>query len=146
MDCINLKERFGDRYRVAYEESYKAEYGEDAYREDPALMIIPCRVGQIFPWGGSMLAVSVDGHAKVAGRLRRMPCCQVAQDGDDGTTLTFNVKAFDKIARIARPHRRPRLSPERRAELAACMREMNASCPVECELTAPECVSMAASV
>ena len=81
--------------------------------------------------------------SRVAGRLRRMPCCQVAQDGDDGTTLTFDVEAFNEIAR---PHRRPRLSPERRAELAACMREINASCPVECELTARESISVATPV
>ena len=27
MQCVNLKERFGERYRVEYEESYYAEYG-----------------------------------------------------------------------------------------------------------------------
>ncbi len=36
VDCINLREHFGDRYRVIWEESYHAEYGEGARVEDGA--------------------------------------------------------------------------------------------------------------
>ena len=51
-DCINLKEMFGDRYKVTYEESYYADHGETAYKEDPWLMILLCQHGHICPWGG----------------------------------------------------------------------------------------------
>jgi hypothetical protein len=37
MECINLKARFGKRYKVTYEESYFAEYGPHARKEDPWL-------------------------------------------------------------------------------------------------------------
>ena len=47
MDCINLKERFGDRFKVAYEESYYAQHGENARVEDPVYMIIPCKWGHL---------------------------------------------------------------------------------------------------
>ena len=84
MDCINLNRRFGGRYRVRYEESYFGEYGEHARVEDPAYMIIPCRYGHLYPGGGGLLAASVDGFPKIAGRLRRMKCRQIHQDGDSG--------------------------------------------------------------
>ena len=47
MDCINLKERFGDRFKVAYEESYYAQHGPNARVEDPVYMILLCRHGDI---------------------------------------------------------------------------------------------------
>ena len=34
-DCVDLKEHFGHKYRVAYEESYAAERGERAFARDP---------------------------------------------------------------------------------------------------------------
>ena len=75
--CINLKERFGRRFRIAYEESYCAERGDGARADDPWLMIVPCRYGHIFPYGSNLLAASVNAHSNVAGALRRLPCCRV---------------------------------------------------------------------
>lgn len=118
MDCTNLKERFGRRYRVEYEESYYAEHGDGARVEDPWLMIVPCRYGHVFPWGGSTLAASVDGYPKVAGRLRRLRCCRVVQDGDFGElTATFDVAEFPKVAKVMRPRRRRQISQQERERL-----------------------------
>ena len=64
--CINLKKRFGARYKVRCEESYRAEHGVSARAQDPWLMILLCQYGHIFPWGGSVLAASVDGHTSVS--------------------------------------------------------------------------------
>jgi len=52
--CINLKELLGRRYRVTYEESYRADHGPGARTADPWLMIVPCRYGHIFPHGGQL--------------------------------------------------------------------------------------------
>ena len=52
--CINLKERFGADYRIHREEG--ATIG------DPWGLLIPCRYGHIYPWGGDRLAASIDGH------------------------------------------------------------------------------------
>jgi len=118
--CINLRERFGRRYRVEYEESYFAEYGSHARVEDPAYMILLCKYGHIYPAGGNLLAASVDGHPIVANRLGRLPCCRVEQDGDFGElTVVFDVADFDTVARIMRPRRRRRLSAAHRDRLVA---------------------------
>jgi hypothetical protein len=116
--CINLKQRYGDLYRVTYEESYRGQYGPHARVEDPWLMIIPCKYGHLYPFGGTTLAASVDGHPNVAGMLRRLPCCRVHQDGDFGElTVVFDVVDFPKVAEIMKPRRRRVLSDEARQAL-----------------------------
>jgi hypothetical protein len=81
-------------------------------------MIVPCRYGHIFPHGGNTLAASVDGYPKVAGVLRRLPCCRVHQNGDDGElTVLFEVGDFAKVAKIMRPRRRRHVSPQKRDRL-----------------------------
>ena len=115
---INLKERFGRRYRVTYGESYYAEHGEKARVEDPVHMIIPCKYGHIYAAGEETLAAGVDGHPNVAGQLRRLKCCQVHQDGDLGElTVLFDVTDFAKVVKIMRPRRRRQLSEAERQRL-----------------------------
>ena len=120
MDCVNLKERFGKQYRVRYEESYYADHGERARGADTWLMILLCKYGHIFPHGGTTLAASVDGHTNVAGRMKRLSCCRVQQDGDDGElTVLFDVADFPKVAAVMRPRRRRRISQAERDRLRA---------------------------
>ena len=76
--CINLKERFGHHYRVAYEESYYAEYGPNARIEDPWLMVVLCEHGEICPWGGTTLAACTNKAGAVAKRLKSLPFTKVA--------------------------------------------------------------------
>jgi len=113
-ECINLKERFGDRCRVEYEESYYAEHGEHARTQDPWLMVILCQHGHICPWGGELLAACTNNRGAVAKRLAELPFTAVAQDGDDGVNVTFHVDQFDEVTTIMKPKRRRRLSPEQR--------------------------------
>lgn len=106
MDCINLKQTFGDRYKVTYEEG--------RYSTDPWLMIIPCQNGHICPWGGEDLAACTDYPGRVAGRLKRLSFTEVAQDGDDGANVVFHVKHFDQVAEIMKPRKKIRISEEER--------------------------------
>lgn len=110
MGCLNLKEQFGQRFKIEYAESYHADCGVRARLENPWLMILYCRNGHICPWGGSTLAACTKGNGPVANRLRKLPCTTVAQDGDDGVNALFDVADFDKVAAIMHPKRRKRLS------------------------------------
>lgn len=117
MDCIDLKERFGDRFRVTYEDSYYAQYGPNARTEDPWYMVIPCKWGHVYPAGPDTLAASVDGYPRIAARLKRLRCCRVHQDGDFGElTVLFDVVDFDKVAKIIRPHRKRRWTEEQKQQ------------------------------
>jgi len=122
MDCINLKERFGDRFKVDYEESYYAERSIRSV-EDPWLMILLCQRGHICPWGGSTLAACTKGAGSAAKRLKALPFVEVAQDGRDGTNVLFDVRDFDAVAKIMHPRRRRRLSEEQKRQSAKRLRK-----------------------
>lgn len=100
MDCVNLCADYGARYVVKFEESRQGR------ERDPWLMVLPCKIGHVFPWGGSKLAASVDGYPRLAKRIASLPTARVHQDGDDGTTIVFDVAQFDAVAKIMRPKRR----------------------------------------
>jgi hypothetical protein len=114
--CIDLKERFGRKYRVAYEASYEAERGRCARGHEPWLLIIPCRFGHIYPQGGELLAASTNHRGPIAHRLASLPCVRMLQDGDDGINVALNVEDFAKVARVMKPRRRRMLSSEKRVE------------------------------
>jgi len=116
-DCINLKEMFGEQFKVEYEESYYAERSRETV-EDPWLMVLLCENGHICPWGGSNLAACTNGSGSVAKRLKALPFTTVAQDGADGANVVFDVAHFDRVAEIMKPRRRRRLSPEARQRFA----------------------------
>ena len=125
-ECIDLLERFGEKFKIVKDESYHAEYGPNAWTHDPWYLQIRCRLGHIFPHGGSTLAVSLDGHPKIAKRLAALDCCQVYQHAEDGMTLLFDVADFKTVAKIVKPHRRAQLSEARKAELREQCHRMRA--------------------
>ena len=139
MQCVNLKERFGERYRVEYEESYYAEYGANPRTDDPWLMIIPCRNGHICPWGDDLLAACTNTANKVAAKLKRLPFTTVAQDGDDGANILFPAKHFNAVAKIMRPRRRRRMSAGQREKFVEAGRKFRFGHGAEGARGAPEC-------
>ena len=118
MKCINLKQRFGDRYKVAYEQSHYADHGAGTRTDDPWLQIIPCLHGHICPWGGDLLSACTDRRGPVAKHLAELPFTTLVQDGADGVNVTFNVAHFDEVAKIMKPRRRCRLSESQRQAAA----------------------------
>jgi hypothetical protein len=118
-ESINLRERFGKRYKVTYEESYQAQHGPRAWVDDPWLMIIPCRHGHIFPWGGDKLTASTDRRGGIAKSLMGLPGVAVHQDGSDGVTAVFPVERFDAVAALLIPRRRRVVSEAERERLRA---------------------------
>ena len=121
--CIDLKERFGDRYRVVYEESYGAECGKSGRAHDPWLLTLPCRYGCIYVQGRQYLGVSTTHRGPIANRLLALPCVRLVQDGDDGVNAIFHVDDFDQVAGIMLPKRRRKLSDEQRAEQVERLRD-----------------------
>jgi len=118
--CINLKKKYGDRFRIAYDESRPTN------RDQPWYQIIRCRGGhEIFPHGDNDFSVSLDNAPRLSKRLQAIGC-RLHQSGNDGDTLLFNVELFDQVADIVKPYRKKRLSPEHKAALADRMRAIHA--------------------
>ena len=73
MSPIDLKTRFGKRYRITHDQAHAAEYGEGSRVHDPWLLTIPCRHGHIYPHGGELLGASTDRRGSIARRLAALP-------------------------------------------------------------------------
>ena len=146
MDCINLKDRFGGRYRVVYEESYFAEHGQTARADDPWLQVLLCQHGHIYPHGGELLAAATDKRGGIAKKLAALDCTTVVQDGSDGANVVFPVEHFDEVARIMKARKRRRLSPEHRRKLTEAAAKYRLTRGSEAANSALECDSGVAPV
>jgi hypothetical protein len=109
MTCIDLKERFGKRFRVIREPGH-------GLTRDPWLWQLQCRRGHIAPWGGTRLVACIDGHRLLAKRLASLPGVQLVADGDDGANVVFDVADFATVAKLLKPRRRRVLTPEQRQQ------------------------------
>jgi len=108
--CINLRERFGQEYRIGFDEA--AVNGNT-----PWMQTIPCRFGTIYPHDSDNLAVDVDGHNRIAKQVGTIPGIVLRQDGDDEKTFVFPVGLFNQVAAIVEPKRIKRLTDEQKAKL-----------------------------
>ena len=115
--CLNLKELFGDRFKLDVGESYYAERSEFRREEEPWLTHILCQHGHIGVWGDDLLVACTNSAGAGATRLKALSFAEVAQDGTDGVNVTFPLEHFDEVAEVMKPRKRRRLSEEQRARL-----------------------------
>jgi hypothetical protein len=78
MECINLQEQFGTRYRVTFDAAYSPKH-VPRDKLDPWTMQVPCERGTVYPHGGDLLAVEVEGRRVTANRLRQLDCTTTYQ-------------------------------------------------------------------
>jgi hypothetical protein len=84
----------------------------------PWLLVIPTRVGQVYPYSDALLAVTCDGHPYIAAELARFGL-RAVQDGDREKTFVATPEQFECVAHLIRPRRRRRLSDAEKARRAA---------------------------
>ena len=107
VNCINLRHRFGKRWRVGIDESYKAETGSNKNANtDPWNWKLLGSHGHIYPHGGEMLGVAIDGHRTICLRLKAEPWVVETQHGDDGINAIFHVDDIEKAAEYAKLYKR----------------------------------------
>lgn len=111
VDCINLKERFGEKYRISWDEHHV-----HGGTPDPWTMMVPCKHGHIYPNGDDELGFASDKRGGIARKLASQPFAHIAQDGDDGMNITFDVKHWEQVVKIVKPRLRRRLSEEHKAK------------------------------
>lgn len=127
--CVNLLERFGSEYRIGWDPCYDPKH-RPREKLDSWYMTIPCRLGSIHPFGGSTLVLEIEGHVVTRNKISQLPFTETHQTGDDINSYQFDVKHFDQIAEIVRPHRKPHISEERRQELRERAGEMRSYLPI----------------
>jgi hypothetical protein len=110
---IDLRARFGDRFRVTWEADGATR---KAWPEQDKVWLqeIRCRYGVIYPQGGTVLAAWTD-RPRIAARLRRLPFC-LGVRGDAEVVATFGVDFAETIFALLRPRRQRRLTDAQRAK------------------------------
>ena len=122
MECVNLKERFGKRFKVGHDEAYFAERGERGFADDPQLQIIPGRRGHVFPGPGDLLAAFCR-RGPTANRLKALPFVQVYTEGSDGVTVLFSADHLDQVAELLLLKRRRQITEGERQRLVELGRQ-----------------------
>jgi hypothetical protein len=123
---IDLKARFGDRYRLDMDEAAKAP---GSTREDRLWgRRIRCKFGHIGVWAEETLSAHTD-RPNVAWRLAALPFVKVAQRGDREITVTFAPDHLHAVAEVMRARVRPALTDEQREALRQRMAEIRKRLP-----------------
>lgn len=108
MNPINLRQRFGNRYRIEYDEAHISR------KDDPWLQIIPCLRGHIYPHSSELLGVATNSRGSTANAIARLSGVTVLQEGDDGLNAGFPIELFPKIAKLVKPRRKRQLTADQR--------------------------------
>ena len=113
---VDLQDRLGNRFRISHDPACDAEHK----RPEPEQLVIRCRTGaEIYPHGGSMLVVELEGHRTIRKRLDAPACCRLHRPGDDFAAYVFDVADFEAVAVIVKPYRRRQMTAAQRDELRA---------------------------
>ena len=113
-DCVNLTERFGDRFKIGWDDAFDPKH-RPKDKLDPWMMLLEFQGGNIYPQGGDMLAVEVEGRCRLRKKLDALACTILKQDGDQFRSWRFHVDDFEQVAEIVKPRKRRRISEEQRA-------------------------------
>lgn len=116
LTCVDLRERFGTRYR-ARKEADGATWYDTPEAERVWLLELPCRYGFVYPHGAEMLAAVVTGRY-ARQQVAALPCI-VSRRGDEELVVTFRVDDAETVLAILKPRRRRQVSPEQREQLRA---------------------------
>lgn len=121
MECINLKEVYGERYRITLDPAAETL----AERKDPWMFTIRCKGRDcrfrpiIYPHSDKLLALEIDYKKTKRVLLQSLPGMITHQMGNNECTLLFPPELFDRVAEIVKPIARVKVSPEARAAAKA---------------------------
>lgn len=101
-DCLNLQELFGGRFVIRFDPARR----RPGDKRDPWAMLLRSRFATIYPHGGHVLGVEVEGHPSIRGQLDSLDCCQRYLDGERFGCWLFHVRDFDRVAAVVRPARK----------------------------------------
>lgn len=120
-DPINLREHYGELYRIVKDES---AYCEEGGRKEPWYFQIPCVFGHLYPFSHSLIAFYCASRIIRNRFHKEHPTIDVRQWADDGESVfLFEPEQFDLVAEYAKPKRKRRVSDDQRQRLVEMGRE-----------------------
>lgn len=109
--CIDIKELFGNRYRIVFDEAVVS------WTSDPWYYQIPCLFGHIYPHSSDLLGFFCTGPVVMRRLHRQHPDLEWTECDGEGI-FYFNLDQFDMVAGYAKPRKRRKLSSEHKRKLA----------------------------
>ncbi len=109
MQVIDLKARYGDRYRVK--------------RDECGDQLIPHKWGHFYAHSSTELACFIEGNRKFKLINKQFPEIRITQRGDEEIIFVFDPALFPGIAKALKASRRVRYSPEALEKKRALMLE-----------------------
>jgi hypothetical protein len=118
--CVNLREMFGECFKITYDESFDPR-GKHKHNLDPWAMQLPCegKGVTIYPHGGTRLAVEINYRLPLARKVAALEGVELYQDGDWEKTFLFDIALFEQVAALVKPRRRKHLTEEQRQQALA---------------------------
>ena len=104
-ECINLLEEFGRRFRVGFDPAYDPR-NRPTDKLDPWAMVLASRFATIYPHGGNLLAVEVEGRPSIRRQLDAVADCQRHLTGERFGCWLFPLRCFERVAVIVQPARK----------------------------------------
>ena len=127
--CINLKEQFGNRYKMRITPGY------EKFKRDPWNFEILCKFGVIYPHGDDQLGfVPFENTSETPIKVTRnainrategvmgLPCLISREESSDPKNLLFCLKDFRQIAKIVKPRRKKSMSEAHKRALLEGLR------------------------
>jgi hypothetical protein len=124
-DCINLMDRFGETFRIFFDEAYDPKHRPRATLDRWMITLRGAGKGvELYPTGGDLLRVDLDRRWFMAAELASHDGVELICDGDHEKTIEFSVELFNAVDEILRFRRRPVFSPEQRERMAEVGRQL----------------------
>lgn len=106
MQCVNLKNRFGKKYKIKVAKEYS--------KLDSWNFEIPCKYGYIYPYSSTHLGFASATSGGIANKVAKLECTQVIADGDDGKNIIFHINDCKEVFKLVKPKTKRVLSKEQR--------------------------------
>jgi hypothetical protein len=118
---IDLKRRFGKKYRIFMDEAWKAEDSQsnpDKVKDKPWYYEIRGKYGVIYLYGANKLAVRITGN-RIKSRIKTeyRNILSLYLEAEDESIFLFNPENFEIVAKLIKARRKRQISEKERLRL-----------------------------
>ncbi len=118
---IDLKRRFGKKYRIFMDEAWKAEDSQsnpDKVKDKPWYYEIRGKYGVIYLYGANKLAVRITGN-RIKSRIKTeyRNILSLYLEAEDESIFLFNPETFEIVAKLIKARKKRQISEKERLRL-----------------------------
>ncbi len=136
VEMIDLKKRFGKKYRIFMDEAWDTEdsiSNPDKLKDKPWYYEIRGKYGKIYLYGSNKLAVHINSNG-ISSRVERdnTDIFSLYLKTSEGSIFLFNPKYFEFVAKLIKAKRRRQITEEHRVKLVEAGKNFRFSTGIRC--------------